>query len=81
MNLREGKHWSYGAHSSLFPARGQRLFLIWVINGDWAKIEPGFRDLGFHEIWEWMNAGNSRGPSSNEFRESRLLWHCAPCES
>jgi zinc protease len=28
MNLREDKHWSYGAHSSLVPARGQRLFLI-----------------------------------------------------
>jgi zinc protease len=28
MNLREDKHWSYGAHSSLVPARGQRLFLV-----------------------------------------------------
>jgi zinc protease len=28
MNLREGKHWSYGAHSSLVPAHGQRLFLV-----------------------------------------------------
>jgi zinc protease len=28
MNLREDKHWSYGVHSSLIPARGQRLFLV-----------------------------------------------------
>jgi zinc protease len=28
MNLREDKHWSYGAHSSIVPARGQRLFLV-----------------------------------------------------
>ena len=28
MNLREDKHWSYGVHSSLVPARGQRLFLV-----------------------------------------------------
>ncbi|HEU5185357.1 MAG TPA: pitrilysin family protein [Gemmatimonadaceae bacterium] len=28
MNLREGKHWSYGAFSILFDARGQRPFIV-----------------------------------------------------
>jgi zinc protease len=28
MNLREDKHWSYGARSMLVPARGQRPFLV-----------------------------------------------------
>jgi zinc protease len=28
MNLREGKHWSYGAFSLLFDARGQRPFIV-----------------------------------------------------
>jgi zinc protease len=27
MNLREDKHWSYGANSTFIPAKGQRLFL------------------------------------------------------
>ena len=30
MNLREDKHWSYGSGSLLFPARGQRPFLIYA---------------------------------------------------
>src|SRR5207244_1897647 len=28
MNLREGKHWSYGVHSILASARGQRPFIV-----------------------------------------------------
>ena len=30
MNIREDKHWSYGAMSLLFPAKGQRLFLAYA---------------------------------------------------
>ncbi|HJR66991.1 MAG TPA: pitrilysin family protein [Gemmatimonadaceae bacterium] len=30
MNLREGKHWSYGAFSLLFDARGQRPFIVYA---------------------------------------------------
>ncbi len=30
MNLREDKHWSYGAQSLLFPARGQQTFLVYA---------------------------------------------------
>jgi zinc protease len=30
MNLRENKHWSYGAQSLLFGARGQRPFLVYA---------------------------------------------------
>ena len=30
MNLREDKHWSYGAFSAMFPARGQRPFIAGV---------------------------------------------------
>ena len=30
MNLRENKHWSYGAGSLLWPARGQRTFLAYA---------------------------------------------------
>ena len=30
MNIREDKHWSYGAMSLLFPARGQRMFLAYA---------------------------------------------------
>ena len=30
MNLREDKHWSYGAASLLWPARGQRMFLAYA---------------------------------------------------
>ena len=29
MNLREDKHWSYGAHSFLYDARGQRPFIVY----------------------------------------------------
>src|SRR6202007_2503367 len=30
MNLREDKHWSYGARSLLWPARGQRPFIAFA---------------------------------------------------
>jgi zinc protease len=30
LNIREDKHWSYGAMSLLFPARGQRMFLAYA---------------------------------------------------
>lgn len=30
MNLREGKHWSYGAFTFLWPARGQRPFIAYA---------------------------------------------------
>src|SRR4030095_17206224 len=30
MNLREDKHWTYGAGSFLWPARGQRMFLAYA---------------------------------------------------
>ncbi len=30
MNLREGKHWSYGARSAIFSARGQRPFFVFA---------------------------------------------------
>ncbi|MGH9972039.1 MAG: M16 family metallopeptidase [Pyrinomonadaceae bacterium] len=30
MNLRENKHWSYGAGSVIFPARGQRVYLAYA---------------------------------------------------
>ena len=30
MNLREQKHWAYGAHSYLWPAKGQRPFLVYA---------------------------------------------------
>ncbi len=30
MNLREGKHWSYGAFSLMFDARGQRPFIVYA---------------------------------------------------
>ena len=30
MNLREGKHWSYGARSAIFAARGQRPFFVFA---------------------------------------------------
>jgi zinc protease len=30
MNLREEKHWSYGAFSLLYPARGQRPFIVYA---------------------------------------------------
>jgi zinc protease len=30
MNLREGKHWAYGAYSFLLPARGQRPFIAFA---------------------------------------------------
>mgnify|MGYP003335765117 CR=1 FL=1 len=30
MNLREGKHWSYGARSLLWDARGQRPFIVYA---------------------------------------------------
>jgi len=38
MNLREDKHWSYGAHSSLVDARGQRPFFAFApVQGDKTK--------------------------------------------
>ena len=30
MNLREGKHWSYGAFTFLWPAQGQRPFIVYA---------------------------------------------------
>jgi zinc protease len=30
MNLREAKHWSYGAFTFLLPAQGQRPFLAYA---------------------------------------------------
>ncbi len=38
MNIREDKHWSYGAHTSVVPARGQRPFIaIAPVQGDKTK--------------------------------------------
>lgn len=38
MNLREDKHWTYGAHSSLPAARGQRPFIVMApVQGDKTK--------------------------------------------
>ena len=51
MNLREDKHWSYGAHSVLFSARGQQPFLAYApVQSDKTKESLDELNKEFHGI-------------------------------
>ena len=51
MNLREDKHWSYGAQSLLFGARGQRPFIVFApVQTDKTKESLAEIDKEFHGI-------------------------------
>ncbi len=51
MNLREDKHWSYGAQSLLFDARGQRPFIVFApVQTDKTKESLAEIDKEFHGI-------------------------------
>ena len=51
MNLREDKHWSYGAQSLLWAARGQRPFIAFApVQTDKTKESMAEMNKEFHEI-------------------------------
>src|SRR5260370_20496749 len=68
MNLREDKHWSYGAVTVLFSARGQQPFLAYApVQSDKTKESLDELNKEFHGI-----VGN-RPPAAAEDRKSTRL--------
>src|SRR5258708_35397164 len=63
MNLREDKHWSYGAGSSLIDAKGQRIFqTLALVQTD--KTADSMRDM----LKELRDITSSRQPTEKEIR-------------
>ena len=61
MNLREDKHWSYGANSSLRPAKGQQLFMAY------ASVQTDKTAESMHEILrELRDIQGKRPPTRTE---------------
>jgi zinc protease len=60
MNLREDKHWSYGAYSLIFDARGERPFLVY------APVQTDRTAQALGEIRRELEAVLGRRPPSAE---------------
>jgi zinc protease len=60
MNLREDKHWSYGAYSLIFDARGERPFLVY------APVQTDRTAQAMGEIRRELEAVLGRRPPSAE---------------
>ena len=66
MNLREDKHWSYGARSILFDARGQRPFLVY------APVQTDKTKESLQEIQkELRDIVNKRPPTEDEIARAK----------
>ena len=66
MNLREDKHWSYGATSVLFPARGQQPFLAYApVQAD--KTKESLEELNK----EFRGIVSDRPPASAELKRAQ----------
>ena len=60
MNLREDKHWSYGAYSLLFDARGERPFIVY------APVQTDRTAQAMGEIRRELEAVRGRRPPTAE---------------
>jgi len=66
MNLREGKHWSYGAHSIIVDAKGQRMYLVLSsIQGD--KTADSMREVQK----ELQGIAGDKPPTAEEFAKTQ----------
>jgi len=66
MNLREGKHWSYGAHSMVMDAKGQRMYLVFSsIQGD--KTADSMREVQK----ELQGIASDKPPTAEEFTKTQ----------
>jgi zinc protease len=66
MNLREDKHWSYGATSVLFPARGQQPFLAYApVQSD--KTKESLEELNK----EFRGIVSDRPPAAAELKRAQ----------
>ena len=66
MNLREDKHWSYGAYSSLPDARGQRPFIVQ------APVQTDKTKQAMHEIQrELRDIAGPRPPTEQELTRAK----------
>jgi zinc protease len=66
MNLREGKHWSYGAHSMVMDAKGQRMYLVFSsIQGD--KTADSMREVQK----ELQGIAGDKPPTAEEFAKTQ----------
>ncbi len=71
MNLRENKHWSYGAQSLLFSARGQRPFLVYApVQTD--KTKESMAEIA-KELNEVLGARPVTEDEWKKVRESKIL--------
>lgn len=66
MNLREDKHWAYGAFTLLWDARGQRPFIVY------APVQTDKTKESMAEITKELNdVIGSRPPTAEEFKKTR----------
>ena len=66
MNLREDKHWSYGASSFLFGARGQRPFIVY------ASVQTDKTKESMVEVSKELNEiVSSRPPTESELQKNK----------
>ncbi len=59
MNLREDKHWSYGAYSGMFDARGQRPFMVY------APVQTDKTGVSIKELVKELNQYLGDKPASD----------------
>ena len=73
MNLREDKHWSYGARSLMFDARGQRIFLAYApVQTDKTKESIAEVDKELREILQQRPAEAAELDKSKRNQTLRL---------
>jgi zinc protease len=68
MNLREDKHWAYGAYTFIVPARGQRPFIAY------APVQTDKTGASMTELQkELTGVVSDRPPSADELARSKSL--------
>lgn len=60
MNIREDKHWSYGAGSFVYPAKGQRPFITYT------QVQSDKTKETIQEIYRELNEYCSKNPATQE---------------
>jgi len=66
MNLREDKHWSYGAHSEIWEAKGQRVYLVYSsVQCD--KTADSMREV--QKELQWI--AGEKPPTAEEFAKTQ----------
>lgn len=60
MNIREDKHWSYGASSFIYPTKGQRPFIVYT------QVQTDKTKEAIQEIQKELDAFCGNQPATNE---------------